>query len=91
MSTHGSRYGYQKVTNPYQTYRKQAQPQPLTYYNYQPVGTTYQPTRYQPTKYVAPAPAPVVTPVTRTAPKEIDTAWGKYFSFKHRDLQRYFL
>ena len=61
MHLPNSRYGYKRTTTPYQTYRTEARPQPLTYYNYHPAA---------PVRVAAPVKA-VHAPVTKTQHKQV--------------------
>ena len=76
MHLPNSRYGYKKTTTPYQTYRTEARPQPLTYYNYHPAA---------PVRVSAPVKA-VHAPVTRTQHKQ---AYPQPFTvFNHQPVTR---
>ena len=76
MHLPSSRYGYKKTTTPYQTYRTEARPQPLTYYNYHPAA---------PVRVAAPVKA-VHAPVTRTQHKQ---AYPQPFTvFNHQPVTR---
>ena len=76
MHLPNSRYGYKKTTSPYQTYRTEARPQPLTYYNYHPAA---------PVRVAAPVKA-VHAPVTRTQHKQ---AYPQPFTvFNHQPVTR---
>ena len=76
MHLPNSRYGYKRTTTPYQTYRTEARPQPLTYYNYHPAA---------PVRVAAPVKA-VHAPVTRTQHKQ---AYPQPFTvFNHQPVTR---
>ena len=76
MHLPSSRYGYKKTATPYQTYRTEARPQPLTYYNYHPAA---------PVRVAAPVRA-VHAPVIRTQHKQ---AYPQPFTvFNHQPVTR---